>query len=106
MGCSDKLVAQACDGAAAFVGQYTGMQALIKSSNPESIFVHCYAHVLNLVLLQSISNIRECKIFFSTLSGLAVFFSRSPKRAKFLDEFLQCRLLEFPLHDGISHPGS
>ncbi|KAJ8378721.1 hypothetical protein AAFF_G00236990 [Aldrovandia affinis] len=35
---------------------------------------------------------KECKIFFSPLSGLATFFSRSPKRAKLLDEICQRRL--------------
>ncbi|GBM70637.1 hypothetical protein AVEN_117347-1 [Araneus ventricosus] len=50
MNCSDKLVAQAYDGASASAGQYAGVQTIIKSTNPEAIFVHCYAHVLNLVL--------------------------------------------------------
>lgn len=35
---------------------------------------------------------RECKIFFSHLTGLAVFFSRSPKRMQLLDEICQRQL--------------
>ncbi|XP_034058051.1 uncharacterized protein LOC117537006 [Gymnodraco acuticeps] len=38
------------------------------------------------------SKIRECKVFFSHLSGLATFFSRSAKRTKLLDDICQHRL--------------
>lgn len=90
--CNDKLIAQSYDGAASMAGHINGVQALIKSTHPQALFIHCYAHCLNLVLSKTINNISECKIFFSTLNGIAAFFSRSPKRAKFLDEFLQRRL--------------
>ncbi|XP_039286744.1 zinc finger MYM-type protein 1-like [Nilaparvata lugens] len=91
-GCSEKLVAQTYDGASTMAGHLSGVQARIKESHPEALFVHCYAHVLNLVLSQCVSEIPQCKIFFSTLNGIAAFFSRSPKRVIFLDEFLKRRL--------------
>lgn len=90
--CNNKLIAQSYDGAASMSGNVNGVQALIKQTHPQAVYIHCYAHVLNLVLSRSVNNIRECKIFFSNLSGIAAFFSRSPKRAKFLDNFLQRRL--------------
>lgn len=73
-GCNEKLIAQTYDGAATMAGNLNGVQALIKVTHPEALFFHCYAHVLNLVLSQSTSQIPECKIFFSTLNGLAAFF--------------------------------
>lgn len=90
--CNEKLVAQSYDGAATMAGNINGVQALIKTTHPHALFIHCYAHVLNLVLSHTVNSIRECKIFFSTLGGIAAYFSRSPKRAKFLDNFLQRRL--------------
>jgi hypothetical protein len=90
--CSKKIVAQTYDGASTMSGHLSGVQARIKEIHPEALFVHCYAHALNLVLSQSVSVIPQCKIFFSTLNGIAAFFSRSPKRVTFLDEFLKRRL--------------
>ena len=90
--CNQKLIAQSYDGAANMAGNMNGVQALIKSTHPEALFIHCHAHVLNLVLSQSMNSLSECKIFFSTLSGIAAFFSRSTKRTKFLEEFLKRRL--------------
>ncbi|KAJ4447754.1 hypothetical protein ANN_09762 [Periplaneta americana] len=89
---NDKLIAQSYDGAASMAGRINGVQALIKQTHSQALFVHCYAHCLNLVLSNTVNNIKECKIVFSTLSGIAAFFSRSPKRTKFLDAFLQRRL--------------
>ena len=46
-----KLVAQTYDGASNMSGCYNGFQALIQSRiNPNIIYIHCFAHTLNLVL--------------------------------------------------------
>ena len=42
--------------------------------------MHCYAHQLNLIMQQATSRIKKVNVFFSDLSGIASFFSRSPKR--------------------------
>ena len=57
-----------------------------------AIFTHCYAHVLNLVLQQSLSSIKECLIFFQSLNGLSAFFSRSSKRSHELRQFKSRKL--------------
>ena len=67
----DKLVGQTYDGASVMSGHTNGLQKKVLDEFPLAIFTHCYAHVLNLVLQQSLSNIKECRIFFQTLSGLA-----------------------------------
>ncbi|XP_060860098.1 zinc finger MYM-type protein 1-like [Metopolophium dirhodum] len=55
------------------------------------MYIHCYAHKLDLVLKQSVSHIKECKIFFTNLNGFAVFFSNSTKRINELDLIVKKR---------------
>ncbi|KAF3842760.1 hypothetical protein F7725_001609, partial [Dissostichus mawsoni] len=66
-GCIDKVVAQCYDGAAVMVSGLNGVQAKVKETIPLALFIHCYAHILNLVLEKGASKIRECKVFFSHL---------------------------------------
>lgn len=87
-----KLVAQSYDGAAVMAGQLGGLQAKVRETFPSALFVHCFAHKLNLVLSQSINHIKECKVFFVTLSGMAAFFSKSTKRTQALDTIVHKRL--------------
>lgn len=58
-----KLIAQTYDGAAVNAGQYNGLAAKVKSKYPEALFTICYAHKLNLVLQDSVKNIKYCKVF-------------------------------------------
>lgn len=88
----EKLVAQTYDGAAVMSGELNGTQAQVKNQFKHAIFVHCNAHVLNLVLSQSVNFLREVNIFFLSLSGLSAFFSPSTKRSYFLDQIIKRRL--------------
>uniref|UniRef100_A0A3B1J2E9 DUF4371 domain-containing protein n=1 Tax=Astyanax mexicanus TaxID=7994 RepID=A0A3B1J2E9_ASTMX len=90
--CVGKVVAQCYDGAAVMASGLNGVQAKVKEKIPQALFIHCYAHTLNLVMSQGVAKIRECKIFFSHPTGLAAFFSKSPKRTQLLDEICQKRL--------------
>jgi hypothetical protein len=47
--CDPKLIAPTYDGAAVMASQHAGVQAKICEQYHNSIFVHCYAHRLNLV---------------------------------------------------------
>lgn len=89
--CENKLIAQTYDGAAVMSGKHNGLQALVRLKCKNTIFVHCYAHKFNLVLKQSVDHIKECKIFFLTLSGLSSFFSKSTKRIHALDQEVKKR---------------
>lgn len=75
------LISQSYDGAANMSGEYNGLQKYFKNDAPDSIFTHCHAHVLNLV----IGDVTKCNIASQNLFGLlqktAVFFSESHKRA-------------------------
>lgn len=61
--CVEKLVAQTYDGASVMASDLNGVQAQIKEKIPEAMFIHCYAHKLNLVLLHSAKFIPQCKTF-------------------------------------------
>ena len=76
----EKLVAQTYDGAAVMSGKLSGVQKRIRGTCRNALFVHCYAHKLNLVLRNAVVTLTECKIFFSTLDGINSFFRTSPKR--------------------------
>lgn len=79
-------MAQCFDGAAVMASGLNRVQAKVKERAPMALFIHCYAHRLNLVLTQGASKLKECKVFFANLNGLAAFFSRSPKRTQLLDD--------------------
>lgn len=74
LGCSSKIVCQTYDWASVMSGALSGTQQRVRTHFPSAIFVHCFAHALNLILTQSVSFISECRIFFSTLGGLVSFF--------------------------------
>lgn len=88
----DKLAGQTYDGASVMSGHLSGLQKRVLNKYPMALFVHCYAHILNLVLQQGLQSIKQCRIFFLTLSGLAAFFSKSSKRNQALKEFVARRL--------------
>ncbi|KAI5741180.1 hypothetical protein M8J76_011212 [Diaphorina citri] len=82
-----KLICQTYDGAAVMSGEHDQLQKLLQEKYPTAMFVHCYAHELNLVLQQSVNNITACKVFYSTCSGFAAFFSRAASRSVALTNY-------------------
>ncbi|XP_065321991.1 zinc finger MYM-type protein 1-like [Gordionus sp. m RMFG-2023] len=87
-----KLIGQSYDGAAVMSGDSHGLQAKIRDVNPSALYIHCFAHKLNLILSKSCSKFKECKVFFATLSCLASFFSTSSKRTAEFDKYVKKRL--------------
>lgn len=83
---AEKLIAQTYDGAAVIASALNGLQAKVRAVAPSAIFVHCYAHRLNLILCQGLKNIPKAKVFFATLGGFTSFFSKSTKRVMMLEE--------------------
>lgn len=72
-----KCVAQTYDGAAVMSGSVGGVQAHFKKKHPEAIYVHCYAHELNLVLCHTCKAIPEATELFNMLESIHSFFSAS-----------------------------
>ena len=75
-----KIRGQCYDGASNVSGIHTGLQARIKEISPSTIHTHCYAHVLNLVIVDTMSNNSIARDFFGTLQNLHIFIETCPKR--------------------------
>ncbi|KAK1874902.1 Zinc finger MYM-type protein 1 [Dissostichus eleginoides] len=68
----DKVVAQCYDGAAVMASGLNGVQAKVKERAPMALFIHCYAHRLNLVLTQGASKLKECKLLLYLLNVIFI----------------------------------
>ena len=71
---------QCYDGASNMSGVHTDLQARIKALSPSALYTHCYAHVLNLVIVDTMSNNRIARDFFGTQQNLYVFIAICTKR--------------------------
>jgi uncharacterized protein YkvS len=61
-------------------GCYNGLQAIIKEKVGKHVaFVHCYAHMLNLVLSNSASVDVQVISLFNDLEALYVLFSKTQR---------------------------
>jgi len=81
-----KCVAQTYDGAAVMSGAGGGVQAYFRNQHPEAIYVHCYAHELNLVLCHTCRAVSEAAELFIMLESVCSFFSVSlVNHHKFVD---------------------
>ena len=72
-----KAVAPCYDGAAAMSGVKSGVQTRMREKYEKAVYVHCWAHKLNLVLVHACSGTTHVLDFFSTLQSLHTFFSGS-----------------------------
>jgi hypothetical protein len=66
--CGPKLIALTYDGAV-MASPHAGVQTQICKQYPNTIFVHCYVHRLNLILSQYANFIKEVKVFLAIPSG-------------------------------------
>ncbi|XP_039858102.1 zinc finger MYM-type protein 1-like [Simochromis diagramma] len=75
---SDLLcVAQSYDGASVMSGAVGGVQARFRQRHREAVYVHCYAHELNLVLCHTCKAIPAASDFFGLLENVYTFFNTS-----------------------------
>ena len=72
------LRGQFYDGAFNISGRFNGLQAKIQEVNKSALYVHCYAHSLNLVLVSTIS--QASRNFFGVIQSLYNFIAGSSKR--------------------------
>ena len=70
-------VAQAYDGASVMSGVVGGVQARFRERHPEAIYVHCYAHELNLVLCYTCKAVPAASKFFELLENIYTCFNNS-----------------------------
>ena len=80
------IVSQGYDGASVMSGHCSGVQQHIKAVAPMAVYVHCYAHCLNLVLVDSTKSVAEASEFFALLEMLYVFMSASKAHTIFVQQ--------------------
>jgi len=77
----DFVVGQCYDGASNMSGAYNGLQALVKQAGRyKPIYVHCWAHVLNLVLQDVAKSTALCSRTFDLLQRIYVVVEGLAKR--------------------------
>ena len=81
----EHLVGQGYDGAAVMSGKHSGVSTRITEKARFSYYIHCYAHRLNLVLVDVVKVVPEASQFFSLLERLYVFFSGSYVHRRWID---------------------
>ena len=69
------IVSQAYDGASVMSGRCSGIQKHIKEVAPEATYIRCYAHCLNLALVDSTKHVSEAAEFFALMETLYVLLS-------------------------------
>ena len=80
---------QGYDGASNMAGRFRGLQALVAAEETRAIYVHCFAHSLNLVVQHSIQQDRKLRDIFSLIGSILNFIRDSPKRKAWLETFLK-----------------
>ena len=76
---------QAYDGAGNMAGRCNGAAALIQSSCPKAVYIHCAAHTLNLCVVAA-CGVQMIKNMMGTMVEICLFFANSPKRQLELEQ--------------------
>lgn len=80
------MVSQGYDGASVMSGQCSGVQKRIRELAPHAMYVHCYAHTLNLVLVDSVKMVPYATEVLALLESLYVFISTTKAHAIFVQK--------------------
>lgn len=78
------IVAQCYDGASVMSGHLSGVQSRVKDVVPHAQYVHCYAHTLNLVLVDSVKILPSATEFFLLLQTLYSLMSTTKVHSIFV----------------------
>lgn len=76
----DDIVGLCFDGAANMSGIHKGLATRMKQCSPLSIYVHCYGHLLNLAIQDTMTNIEPLRNALGIIQSLYNFIEASPKR--------------------------
>ena len=69
------IVSQGYDGASRMSGHCSGVQTRLKEFAPQIVYIHCHAHILNLVLVDSVKAVPDATQFFALLESLCFFIN-------------------------------
>jgi hypothetical protein len=68
------------DGAANMRGEYSGVMKYIRDEAPQSVYIWCYAHILNLPSTDLVQHILPVKNLIGLLQSTVTFFTESCKK--------------------------
>lgn len=80
------IVSQGYDGASVMSGNCSGVQQRMREVAPYAFYVHCRAHILNLVLVDCAKKNSFASEFFALIQNLYVFMSTSKAHVLFLEK--------------------
>jgi len=66
------VVSQGYDGASVMSGSCSGVQQHIKMIAPNAMYIYCYAHCLNLALVDCVRNVQDASEFFALMELLYI----------------------------------
>ena len=75
----DEIVGECFDGAANMSGVQRGLATRMKDCSPLRIYVHCYGHLLNLAVQDTMTDIEPLRNALGTIQSLYNFLEASPK---------------------------
>jgi len=76
----EKIVGECFNGASNMKGEKNGLATLMKETSPRAIYVHCYGHLLNLALQDTMENVEPLRNALGTIKRIYNFLGASPKR--------------------------
>ena len=76
----ENIRGQGYDGCSTMSGCYSGVQARVRDICESAYFVHCYAHRLNLVIVDTCSKNIIIRNFSGVVQSLYAFIEGSTKR--------------------------
>ena len=80
------IVSQGYNSASVMSGHCTGVQTRLKEFALHAIYIHCHAHILNLVLVDSVKAIPGATQFFTLVESLYVFLATTKVHVIFLQK--------------------
>ncbi|CAF1658030.1 unnamed protein product [Rotaria magnacalcarata] len=73
-----KCIAMCFDGASVMSGCHAGVQTILRDNfMPKGIYIHCFAHKLNLVIIDVCQVVTYCAEFYSIISKITTYFTAS-----------------------------
>lgn len=79
-----KMVCQCYDGAAVMSGSCSGVRCRVQEFAPHAVYSHCYAHCLNLALVDCAKTVPVAWEFFTLLQSLYTFMSSTKAHSVFI----------------------
>ena len=66
-------------------GKRNGLKTLILNENPKAVYIHCYAHSLQLAVSDSVKQLKPLREVLGLCSEVAKLIRKSPKRTSTLN---------------------